>query len=112
MRQDPAWILLPLALLNLAEAGPRARPLKIFIMAGQSNAVGHGSNTFLETNAPELLKPRDDVWYYQAGRVPSPLGPGRCAQSKPVRARRETSSYTCPSATLPYRTSLVVFPRY
>ena len=55
MRPKLISMALLLALTNLAQAGPRARPLKIFIMAGQSNAVGHGSNTFLETNAPYRL---------------------------------------------------------
>lgn len=72
--------LLPVALLlaaaGLAHAGKKAKPLKIFLIAGQSNAVGHGSNKHLEANEPELVKPRDEVWYYCAGRVPGPLGPG------------------------------------
>jgi alpha-galactosidase len=52
------------------------KPLKIYIMAGQSNMEGPGQMTHLDTIAPALLVPRDDVWCVYAGRVSGWLKPG------------------------------------
>ena len=52
------------------------KPVKIYVMAGQSNIEGPGSNRYIEKNVPELLKPREDVWCVFAGRVSGPLKPG------------------------------------
>lgn len=44
---------------------PDGRPIKLFILAGQSNMVGHGNATFLP---PELREPIDRVYVLRAGR--------------------------------------------
>lgn len=67
LAQDPVWITFPQA---------KERPIKIYIAAGQSNIEGPGDNEELETLAPELMKPRDDVWCVYAGRPAGPLKPG------------------------------------
>jgi len=54
----------------------QARPVKVYLMAGQSNMVGPGSNKHVEENHPELMKPRQDVWCVSAGKVSGPLRPG------------------------------------
>lgn len=63
------WALL----LSTACAGPGAEspgppPLKIYLLAGQSNMVGYTSAEWVAENAPELAEPRDDVWCYWGGR--------------------------------------------
>ena len=54
----------------------RERPVKIYVMAGQSNMVGPGQNSYVQANAPELMTPRDDVWCTCPGRLAGPLKPG------------------------------------
>jgi len=56
--------------------GGSAEPVKVYLMAGQSNMVGPGSNAYVEENHPELMKPREDVWCVNAGKVSGPLRPG------------------------------------
>jgi alpha-galactosidase len=51
-------------------------PVKVFIMAGQSNMVGPGDNRYLKKKHQELLRPRDDVWCAYLGMPPGPLRPG------------------------------------
>jgi len=53
-----------------------AEPIKVYLMAGQSNMVGPGSNKYVQANHPELVKPRKDVWCVSAGKVSGPLRPG------------------------------------
>ncbi len=51
-------------------------PVKIYIMAGQSNMEGPGRTVYLEENGlNRLLEERDDVWCVYAGRVSGPLLP-------------------------------------
>ncbi len=51
-------------------------PVKIYIMAGQSNMEGPGRTEYLKENGlNKLLEPRDDVWCVYAGRVSGPLLP-------------------------------------
>lgn len=50
---------------------PAARPMKLFILAGQSNMVGYGNATFLP---PDLRQPIPNVYLYAAGGW-SALGP-------------------------------------
>ena len=69
------------ALAAAGEAGtPRATgdsaPVKVYLLAGQSNMVGPGSNEYLRENRPELLKPRSDVYCVSAGKIAGPLRPG------------------------------------
>lgn len=70
--------LLPLllALLPGAQDAPRKPPLRIFVLAGQSNMEGPGSVEQLAQIAPELMEPRDDVWCVYEGRPRGPLKPG------------------------------------
>ena len=51
-------------------------PIKVYLMAGQSNMVGPGSNKHVAQNHPELMKPRKDVWCVSAGKISGPLQPG------------------------------------
>ncbi len=51
------------------------KPLKIFLLAGQSNMVGYTSVEWVQKNAQELVKPRDDVWCYWQRKC-APLAPG------------------------------------
>jgi hypothetical protein len=48
------------------DSGPP--PLKIYLLAGQSNMVGYTSAEWVAENTPELAVPRDDVWCYWGGR--------------------------------------------
>ena len=60
-------------------AGPPAlKPVKIYIIAGQSNAEVRGSLAFLKENFPELAKPRDGIWrFIPTVATPAPFcGPG------------------------------------
>jgi len=50
------------ALLASAATAATPKPVKIYIIAGQSNAESRQSVDFLRENFPELAKPRDDVW--------------------------------------------------
>ena len=59
-----------------AAAGGAGAPVKVYLMAGQSNMVGPGSAKYVQENHPELMKPRDDVWCINAGKVSGPLRPG------------------------------------
>ncbi len=59
----------------LACVGPSSKPydsgpppLKIYLLAGQSNMVGYTSAEWVSENTPELTKPRGDVWCYWGGR--------------------------------------------
>ena len=63
----------------VAAAAPTAlKPVKIYILAGQSNAEMRGSLRFLKENFPELAKPHDDIWNFRPTVVsPAPFnGPG------------------------------------
>ncbi|MGB2823795.1 MAG: sialate O-acetylesterase [Phycisphaerae bacterium] len=75
-----AWACVAaLVVAGEALAGPgegSTRPVKVYLMAGQSNMVGPGSNTYVRENHPELMKPRKDVWCVNAGKVSGPLRPG------------------------------------
>jgi len=53
-----------------------AKPVKVYLMAGQSNMVGPGSNRYVADKHPELMTPRKDVWCVSAGKVSGPLKPG------------------------------------
>ena len=50
MRRTLASAALVLAMASAAHAARRPKPVKIYIMAGQSNAVGHAHNRFLADN--------------------------------------------------------------
>lgn len=54
---------------------PSLIPLKVILMAGQSNMVGRGLNTDLATLAPELQLPQTDVQIFHNGSW-SDLQPG------------------------------------
>lgn len=41
---------------------PAGLPVKVYLMAGQSNMVGHASARYIQENHTELTKPRPDVW--------------------------------------------------
>ena len=51
-------------------------PVKVYLLAGQSNMVGPGRVTYVEEKHPQLMKPREDVWCINAGKVSGPLKPG------------------------------------
>ncbi len=60
---------------NAAEDKPT--PIKIYLMAGQSNVEGH--NYFgpeCTDRYPGVDAPRDDVWCIYAKKISGPLGPG------------------------------------
>lgn len=60
-----------------ASVAPGAgKPVKVYLMAGQSNMVGPGSNKYVAQKHPELMTPRKDVWCVSAGKVSGPLKPG------------------------------------
>jgi len=70
--------LITTALLCLITAAPAPaadkKPIKIYLMAGQSNMEGH--NYFGQectTRFPGIDKPRDDVWCIRAGKISGPL---------------------------------------
>jgi HEAT repeat protein len=50
------------AMLASAAMAAPPKPVRIYIIAGQSNAESRQSVGFLAENFPELAKPRDDVW--------------------------------------------------
>jgi alpha-galactosidase len=58
-------------------AEDKPKPVKIYLMAGQSNMQGKATyaGAVQEAN-PDLAKPRDDVWCVYAGQVSGPLRPG------------------------------------
>ena len=56
--------------------GAAGKPVKVYLMAGQSNMVGPGANKYVQEKHPELMKPRKDVWCINAGKVSGPLRPG------------------------------------
>ena len=54
-----------------------SRPIKVYLMAGQSNMEGH--NYFGQQcldRYPGIDQPRDDVWCIRAGKISGPLKPG------------------------------------
>ncbi len=51
-------------------------PVKVYLMAGQSNLEGHASVKWLRDNRPKLMTPRDDVWCVAAQKAPGPMRPG------------------------------------
>ena len=57
-----------------AWAASPAGAVKVYLMAGQSNMVGPGSNKYVEQNHPELMKPRNDVWCIDALTMGHVLG--------------------------------------
>ncbi len=62
------------ALLASAAMAANPKPVKIYIIAGQSNAGGMQGASFLTENFPEYTKQRDDVWTATPGvSPPSPL---------------------------------------
>ena len=64
-----------IAIISLASCGDTS-PVKIYIMAGQSNMEGPGKTNYLKENKlTSLLEERDDVWCVYAGRVSGPLLP-------------------------------------
>ncbi|NQU22802.1 MAG: hypothetical protein HQ567_16105 [Candidatus Nealsonbacteria bacterium] len=74
-------ISLLLCLLIVASAvyaaEDKREPIKIYLMAGQSNVEGH--NYFgpeCTDRYPGIDKPRDDVWCIYAKKISGPLGPG------------------------------------
>ena len=52
-----------------------AKPLKIYLLAGQSNMVGYTSKAWVKEHAPKLFPARDDVWCFWQGRC-RPLAAG------------------------------------
>ena len=74
MRTLLFWLLL--ALLPAAQETPKKPPLRIFVLAGQSNMEGPANAEELAQLAPELLEPREDVWCVYEGRPRGPLKPG------------------------------------
>jgi len=75
-----AWTVVMACGAVLAWSAPLAmgapKPVKVYLMAGQSNMVGPGSNKYVAQNHPELMTPRQDVWCVSAGKVSGPLKPG------------------------------------
>ena len=68
-------LIILIVLFMAACKGPG--PVKIYILAGQSNMEGPGRSDYLkENNLTRLLAERDDVWCVYAGRVSGPLLPG------------------------------------
>ncbi|MDP6544965.1 MAG: sialate O-acetylesterase [Phycisphaerae bacterium] len=66
-------VLLCLIAAGSAQAADK-KPIKIYLMAGQSNMEGH--NYFgkeCTTRFPGIDKPRDDVWCIRAGKISGPL---------------------------------------
>jgi len=58
---------------SAARAGS-SKPVKIYILAGQSNAEGRGSHDFLKKNFPELAGQQDDIWHFRFGaKSPAPF---------------------------------------
>jgi len=74
--------LLTVAILCLMATAPGCaadqKPIKVYLMAGQSNAEGH--NYFGQEclkRYPGIDKPRDDAWCIVSGKkISGPLGPG------------------------------------
>jgi hypothetical protein len=50
-------------------------PIKIFLMAGQSNMEGSGQAKHIRENHPALMRPREDVWCAWPGMKTGPLSP-------------------------------------
>jgi hypothetical protein len=53
-----------------------AKPVRIFLLSGQSNMVGHGSKEPVTALRPDLLLPRNDVWTVGASLPAKPLQGG------------------------------------
>ena len=85
-RRIPA-LLCSLALATLCTAGQTPKPVKVYLMAGQSNMEGKATYAWkvAEENA-DLAKPRDDVWCVYAGWVSGPLRPGWGGQASNEKA--------------------------
>ncbi len=64
---------------------PADAPLKIYLLAGQSNMVGATSKKWVEANAKKLAKPRPDVWCHWRGET-NPLAPGAGGEVGPELA--------------------------
>jgi len=71
----------------VAQEAPSAAtaPVKIYLLAGQSNMVGYTSAEWVAKEAPKLARPRADVWCYWRGKC-RPLGPGAGHQVGPELA--------------------------
>jgi len=78
MRVSIALALLCLqACTGCATAPASAKlPIKIYLLAGQSNMVGPANATYIQENHPELMTPRHDVYCAYAGKITGPLKPG------------------------------------
>jgi len=60
--------------LPRAAAQEKRLPVKIYIVAGQSNAEERGDPKFLAENFPECTKERPNLWHYRpVVKVPSPF---------------------------------------
>jgi len=54
---------------------PGGLPIKIYLMAGQSNMEGSGNAKHIRENHPALMRPREDVWCAWPGMRTGPLSP-------------------------------------
>ncbi|MHC4253933.1 MAG: sialate O-acetylesterase, partial [Planctomycetota bacterium] len=52
------------------------KPVRVYILAGQSNMQGPGSTSHIKEEHPELMAPREDVWCYFHKKKIGPLEPG------------------------------------
>ncbi|NQT87921.1 hypothetical protein HQ560_14230, partial [bacterium] len=70
-------LLCSLALATLCTAGQALKPVKVYLMAGQSNMEGKAMYAWkVAEDNPDLATPRDDVWCVYAGWVSDRLQPG------------------------------------
>jgi len=78
LRQVLGGFLIVALMVGFAWAGPpnAPAPVKVYLMAGQSNMVGPGSKQYVAEHHPALMTPREDVWCINAGKVSGPLRPG------------------------------------
>jgi hypothetical protein len=53
--------------VDAGDSGPE--PIRIYLLAGQSNMVGYTSSEWVAENAPALFEAREDVWCYWGGRT-------------------------------------------
>ena len=47
------------------------KPVRVFLLSGQSNMVGYGSKADIMSLRPLLVPPRDDVWLIEGVKLPA-----------------------------------------
>ena len=64
--------ILAMGILGVAAVAeePSAKPVKIYLVAGQSNAEQRGNIEWAQKNWPEYQTVREKLWHYRPGKKP------------------------------------------